>query len=46
MPFYQVWLTKIGIFYKTKLINSEFLQYFHTFYYKRLFLAQGHVVKN
>lgn len=33
MRFYKVWFTKLGIFYKTKLINFEFLQYFHTFYH-------------
>ena len=25
MRFYKVWFTKIGIFYKTKLINPAFL---------------------
>ncbi len=31
MRFYKVWFTNLGIFYKIKLIISEFLQYFHTF---------------
>ena len=29
--FYKVWFTKLSIFYKTELINSGFLLYFHTF---------------
>ena len=37
--FYKVWFTKLYIFYKTELINSEFLQYFHTFYHKSLFFC-------
>lgn len=31
MLFYQVWFANLDIFYKAKLINSNFLQYFHTF---------------
>ena len=31
MRFYKVWFAKLGIFYKTKLIKFDFLQYFHIF---------------
>ena len=30
---YKVWFTKIHIFYKLELINSDFLQYSHLFYH-------------
>ena len=36
MQFYQVWFTKLSIFYKTELINSDFLLYFHLFYHKTM----------
>ena len=31
MQFYKVWFAKLVIFYKIRLTNPDFLQYFHTF---------------
>ena len=41
MLFYKVWFTKLAIFLKTELINSEFLQYFHSFFHKLAILVLG-----
>ena len=40
MRFYKVWYANLSIFYKTKLINSDFLQNFHTFLSQSMIFTQ------